>query len=172
MKKSFFASLAGTLFGGVLLVAGLALGAALPLPGGGSGPQLGDPVTNLFTLTQAYTMGRGLASSSSLSVSQTATQAACTQLSQAPAFALVTVGTSAATGSVCLPTANSGNWVVIFNATGQTIDLFTSVTSFTPGTADNINTVAGSSAYTGLTTHKTAICYAPSNGNWACGSIS
>lgn len=176
MKGSFFrnflASACGVVIGGMLLIGALAFGAALPLPGGGSGPQLGDPVTNLYTLTQAYTMGRGLANLGTLSASQTNSQTGCTQLSQAPQYSLVNVSTSSSTGALCLPTAYSGSWVVIANSTSQTINLYSSLVSFTPGTTDNINTSAGSSAYAGLTTHKVAICYAVANGSWFCGSVS
>lgn len=166
------ANAAGVVLGGVLLITGLALAAPLPLPGSGTGAGLGDPVSNIYTIIQAYTMGRGYQVSSSLSVSQSSGQSNCTQLSQVPAYALVTVGTSSGTGYICLPTAESGRFQVIFNATGSTIDIYSSAVSYTPGTTDNINTVAGTGAYTGLTTHKVAICYAPSNGNWACGSVS
>ncbi len=171
MKKSFLGSLFGTLLGGLLLAAGLALSAALPLPGV-TGPTLGDPVSNLYTLAKAYTQGSGLASSSALSVSQSSGQANCTQLAQGPGFALTNIGTSAGTGYVCLPTAYSGAWQVIYNSTGSTVDIYSSAVSFTPGTADTIDGTAGSTAYTGLTTKKVAICYAVANGSWACGSIS
>ena len=79
---------------------------------------------------------------------------------------------SSGTGYICLPTAYSGHWQIIANATGQTIDIYSSAASYVAGTADTINTSAGTSAYTGLTTHKTAICFAYANGAWACGSIS
>lgn len=167
--RNFLGGLAGSLIGGFMI--GLVFGAGLPLPGS-TGPSLGDPTTNLWSLTRAYTMGRDLASSSALSVSQTATQGACTQLAQIAQYALVNITTSAGTGSICLPTAVSGRWQVIFNNTGQTIDIFGSATTFTPGTQDTINNVTGSTAYTGLTTRKTALCFAIANGVWSCGSIS
>ena len=170
MRKSFIGSLTGTLLGGLLLLAGLALGGPLPQPGV-NGPSLGDPTSNLYSIITSYTMGRGLQVSPALSVSQSSGQANCTQLSQTPAYAIANVGTSAGTGYVCLPTALSGHWQVIANPTGQTIDLYSSATSYLPGTADTINTTAGGTAYAGLTTHKVTICFAYANGAWACGSI-
>lgn len=156
----------GGAFGLVLL--GALAHAALVTPGV-QGPWLGDFQTNLFTVVQAIQQDNGRNSHVGLSVSQTATQAACTQLDL---NGLQEVTTSAGTGSVCLPTAVAGKVVRIGNATTQTIDIFTSVASFTSGTADTINGTAGTSAYTGLTNGKIALCAAISNGKWYCGSIS
>ena len=171
MRKSFIGSALGTLFGGLLLLAGLALAGPLPQPSI-NGPSLGDPVSNLYSVITSYTMGRGLQVSPALSVDQSSGQSNCTQLSQTAAYAVANIGTSSGTGYVCLPTAYSGHWQIIANATGQTIDIYSSAASYVAGTADTINTSAGTSAYTGLTTHKTAICFAYANGAWACGSIS
>lgn len=78
MRKLFI------LFSG-LSVAALVVGwlhaAPLPLPGV-NGPYLGDQNNNLYVLTQSFERLAGLQNSAGLSVSQTATQAACTQLKQ------------------------------------------------------------------------------------------
>lgn len=164
LLRAFATGFCATL--GVLSFAALA--AQLPLPGT-NGPSLGDFTTNLYTLTQAYTQLARVGNHSSLSVSQTAGQANCTQLD---ANALQQIATSASTGYVCLPTAVSGKLVVVYNGTGQSVSIYSSASSFTSGTADTINGTAGSTAYTGMTTLKTAICAAVANGTWACGSIS
>ena len=150
------------------LGASYALAAQLPLPAV-NGPYLGDEQNNLWQLTTAYETSSGLQSTSGLSVSQTSAQANCTQLGSA---ALQEIKTSASTGYVCLPTAFSGRVIRIGNATGSTIDIYSSATSFTSGTTDTINTVAGTTAYTGLTTHISTTCFAPTNGAWYCASSS
>jgi hypothetical protein len=61
---------------------------------------------------------------------------------------------------------------MIGNGAGLTIDLYSSATSYVSGTADTINGTAGTTAYTGLTTGKNALCFAANNGAWYCGSIS
>lgn len=145
-----------------------AFAAQLPLPAV-NGPYLGDQLNNLYAITNAYIQGSGHGLHAGLSVSQTATQAACTQLDS---NVFQEVKTSAGTGSVCLPAAVSGKFIFIGNAAGQTIDLFGSATPFVSGTQDTINGTAGTSAYTGVTTGKSAICWAPANGAWYCGAIS
>jgi hypothetical protein len=152
---------------GLVLLGALAH-AALTLPGV-QGPYLGDSQTNLYTIVQAIQQDSGRNSTVALSVSQTATQAGCTQLDL---NGLQEVKTSAGTGNVCLPTAVAGKVVRIGNASGQTINIFGSARTFTPGTQDTINGTAGTTAYTGLTSGKTALCAAIANGTWYCGSIS
>jgi hypothetical protein len=168
--RSFGAAFALVLLGAVFA---LAVPTALPLPST-PGPFLGDFGNNLYTITQNYLAGSGHGATNLGSVSQTATQAACTQIgvSGQNDSTLYQVTTSAGTGSVCLPTAIAGRIVYVTNATGQTIDLFSNVVSYTSGTADTINTSAGTGAYTGLTTHKMAVCVAAVNGAWFCGSVS
>lgn len=144
----------------------------IPLPGSGNGPGLGDPLANIYTIIEGYTMGRGVAVSSSLSVSQSSGQSNCTQLSQQPSYLVAYVGTSSSTGYVCLPTAFSGRVQVIWMNLAQTLDIYSSAVSFTPGTTDTINTTAGSTPYTANTGKKMTICYAVQNGAWACGTIS
>ena len=162
LRKLFYAVL------GAVFTLGIVWAAQQPLPGV-NGPTLGDPLSNLYSLTQAYVNLAGLGNHTGLSVSQTSAQANCTQLDN---NALQNVSTSSSTGYVCLPTAYSGKVVMILNSTSSTIDIYSSAISFTPGTADTINTTAGTSAYTGLTTHKITICAAVANGAWGCGSIS
>lgn len=136
---------------------------------GTTGPWLGDNNFNINSLYVAHARLAGLGYNPALSVSQTSGQANCTQLNN---DALQEVKTSASTGYVCLPTAVSGKVVMIGNASGQTIDIYSSATSYTSGTADKINGTAGTSAYTGLTSGKSTVCFAANNGFWYCGSIS
>lgn len=165
--KAFGASFALVLLG-ALAYAGVT---SLPYPTI-NGPFLGDSFNNLYTITQAYVTGAGLGASDLGSVSQTSGQANCTSIPSTAQSALHQVTTSAATGYVCLPTAYAGKFVMVFNATGQTIDIYSNATSYVTGTTDKINETAGSTAYTGLTTHKMLVCYAAVGGHWGCGSIS
>ena len=153
---------------GLLALLGAATALQLPLPAV-NGPYLGDSLNNLYQLTLAYERAEGLQNSPGLSVSQTSGQANCTQLNLA---ALQEVKTSAGTGYVCLPTALSGKVVMIGNASTQTIDLYGSATTAVSGTQDTINGTTGTTAYTGLTSGKSALCFAASTGAWYCGSIS
>lgn len=149
-----------------LVMLGVVAHATIPLPNV-PGPSIGDANANIYSLTNAITLNNQLGFHSGLSVSQTATQAGCTQLDANP---LQEVKTSASTGSICLPTAVAGKQIQIGNASGQTIDIFGSATTFTSGTQDTINGTAGTSAYTGLTTGKNADCFSPTNGVWYCTS--
>jgi hypothetical protein len=144
---------------------------SLPLPAV-NGPYLGDFGNNLYAITSNYLAGSGIGSVDLGSVSQTSAQANCTTIASVNSSELHQVTTSAGTGYVCLPTANPGKVVAVYNATGQTIDIYSNATSFTNGTTDKINETAGTTPYTGLTTHKTLICVAAVGGHWGCGSIS
>lgn len=134
---------------------------------GTNGAWLGDSTFNIYTLWLAIHRGQGAGYSPALSVSQTSGQANCTQLST---DWFQEVKTSASTGYVCLPTAVAGKQVVIGNASGQTIDIYSSAVSFTSGTADTINGTAGTTPYTNLTSGKTSECFAANNGAWYCTS--
>lgn len=172
--RDFLLSLAGTLTAFALAFAGvsaLATPTSLPLPSI-NGPSIGDPLSNLYVFTSAYLAGNGYGASDLGSVSQTSGQSNCTSIASQNASMLHQVTTSAATGYVCLPTAYPGKVVTIYNATGQTIDIYSNAVSFVSGTTDKINETAGSTAYTGLTTHKTLVCTAAVGGHWGCGSIS
>lgn len=138
--------------------------AVLPTPQV-QGPFLGDQFTNIYSLQQAINFNNQQAFTATLSVSQTSGQANCTQLSNNP---VVNVSTSASTGYICLPFASGGRVVYIGNAAGQTINIYSSATSFVSGTADTINGTAGTTAYAGLTSGKNAICFTPANGTWNC----
>ena len=167
-----FARSLGAAFALVLLgaLAGvLATPTTLPLPSI-PGPFLGDFGNNLYTISQQYLAGQGHGALDLGSVSQTSGQANCTQIGVRGAndSMLFRVTTSAAAGYVCLPTAVAGRVVFISNATGQTINLYSNAVSFLTGTADTINTVAGTTLYAGLVTHATSICAAPVNGAWFC----
>lgn len=130
-----------------------------------NGPWLGDSFYNINSLFTATARDAGGGYAPALSVSQTATQLACTQL---PNDAFIEIKGSLGTGSVCLPQAIAGKRTTIANATTQTIDIFGTNTPFTVGTNDTINGVAGSSAYTGLSSGKNAVCFAANNGAWYC----
>lgn len=143
--------------------------AAALIPPAVNGPWLGDQNSNLFSIINAHIQGSGYGFRAGLSVSQTSAQANCTQLD---ANTLQEVKTSASTGYVCLPPAISGKVVMIGNGAGQTIDLYGSATPAVSGTQDTINGTTGTTPYTGLTTGKNALCFAPATGAWYCGSIS
>lgn len=155
-------------FGGAfaLVLLGVVAHATIPLPSV-NGPSLGDASANIYSIVNAITQNSQMGFSSGLSVSQTSGQANCTQLGS---NALQEIKTSAAAGYVCLPTAVAGKEVLIANATGQTINVYSSAASFASGTADTINGTAGTTAYTGLTTGKNADCFVPANGAWYCAS--
>jgi len=166
MRKvsNFLSGLAGAVLGSLLLASAAvwAVPTTLPLPAI-QGPYLGDFGNNLYAITQAYGQGQGHFVTSGLSVSQTNTQAACTNLSSGDIFQQIT--TSASTGSACLPAAAAGRMIFVLNATGQTVDLYGNAAA-----GDTINQVAGSTAYAGLTTGKLAICAAAVAGKWNCGT--
>lgn len=91
-------------------------------------------------------------------------QASCVALTQP----LNEVATTAASTGVCLPTAVAGRIVMIWNAGANTLSVYGSNTPFSAaGTADTINGTAGSSAYS-VTTTKSALCFSPANGKYAC----
>jgi hypothetical protein len=165
--RSFGAAFALVLLGAVFA---LAVPTALPLPST-PGPFLGDFGNNLYTITQNYLAGSGHGAVNLGSVSQTATQAACTPITPQNDSKLYVITTSAGTGSVCLPTANAGKEVIISNASGSTVDLFGSNTFAVSGTQDTINGSAGNNAYNKLITLMTAICVAPVTGKWNCGAF-
>ena len=133
---------------------------------GSTGAWLGDSNFKIYTLWRANNQNAGHAYTSGISASQTSAQANCTQLSS---DALQQVSTSASTGYVCLPTAVSGKIIMIAMVPAQTLDIYSSATSYVSGTADTINGTAGSTAYTANTgTNKQTICFAPNNGAWSC----
>lgn len=171
--KSFLKGFAGALAGAALgfCAAALAVPTTLPLPGI-NGPSIGDPLSNLYTLTSSYLAGSGYGAADLGSISQTSAQANCTSIASNNSSMLHQATTSASTGYVCLPTAFPGKVVWIANKTGQTVDLYSNATSYVPGTTDKINGTAGTTAYTGLTSGKTAVCIVPVGGLWYCGSIS
>jgi len=137
--------------------------ATLSLPGV-NGPFLGDQNTNLYSVANAINNNNQLAFTPAISASQTVGQANCTQLTTP----LNDVTISASTGYVCLPTATAGRVVWIYNPTGQTVDIYSSATSFVSGTADTINGQPGTTAYAKMTTGLSVTCFAAANGAWAC----
>jgi hypothetical protein len=133
---------------------------------GVTGAWLGDSNFNIYTLWVAHARDAGHGYTSGISASQTSAQANCTQLNN---DAMQQVSTSASTGYVCLPTAVSGKVVFIAMVPSQTLDIYSSATSYVSGTADTINGTAGTTAYTGNTGgNKQTICFTPNNGAWSC----
>ncbi len=132
---------------------------------GTTGPWLGDVTFNIWNIFRAIARDDGHGFAPSLSVSQTDTQAGCTQLN---ADAFQQISTSASTGSVCLPAGSAGRRVTISNVTTQTIHIYGNATATVSGTPDSINGTAGSSAYAGLTTGKMSICSTVNAGIWFC----
>ena len=133
---------------------------------GVTGPWLGDNYFNIYTIWRAYVTAGGMSYTSGISASQTSGQANCTVLNS---DAMQEIKTSASTGYVCLPTAVAGKEVLIGNATGQTIDLYSNATSYVAGTADTINGTAGTTPYTGLSGSNYQVqCDAIANGAWYC----
>lgn len=162
-----------TVFSSLVLAFGLAtwLHAASLQPPAINGPWLGDQNTNLYSVTKAIILGSGFGTGAAITtISQTSGQSNCTQTGLTNMMHYLE--TSAGTGYICLPTALSGRLVLYLNATGQTIDVYSSATSYTSGTADTINGTAGTTPYTGLTNGKNLLCFSPANGIWACGAIS
>ena len=151
---------------GVLLASlAVATAASLSLPAV-NGPYLGDQIDNLYGIYQAFIQTAGHGATSVTTISQTSTQANCTQLGS---NSLQQLKTSASTGYVCLPTALQGKVVMISNATGQSIDIYGSATEAVSGTEDYINGTIGTTAYTGLTSSEAlTICMSPVNGFWYC----
>ena len=150
--------------GFALVMLGFVAHATIPLPGD-TGPSLGDPSANIYSLTNAITLNNQMGYTSGISVSQTSAQANCTQLNNNP---LQEIKTSASTGYVCLPTATPGRQMQIGNATTQTIDIYGSAATFVSGTQDTINGTTGTTPYTGLTSGKNADCFSPTGGAWYC----
>jgi hypothetical protein len=160
LGRGFGAAFALVLLG--FLVAKAA--SVLPLPGT-NGPSLGDPTTNIYSIEQSLQNNTFSNYSSVTTVSTTLTQAGCTQLNGGMTFLTATLG---GTGSVCLPTAKPAADVYIANNTGQTVNIYSSVTSWSSTQTDAINGTTGTTAYTNMTNGKSAECFAPAGGSWWC----
>lgn len=171
MKKILaFGRAFGASFGLVLLGFIVANASAL-VPAAVNGPWLGDNLSNIWSLTNAHILGSGYGVGNAITtIDQSSGQSNCTATGNANM--LHYLKTSASTGYICLPTANSGRFILYLNATGQTIDVYGSNTSFVPGTQDTINGTTGSTAYTAMVSGKNLLCFSPANGLWACGVIS
>lgn len=146
----------GVALGLTIVGAGLAF-AVLPTP------DQGLRLTDWFSLQQAIT-NRNQTGFASLTPGAANTQSTCASV----VTPMVSITTSVANGSICLPTATGGREVFIANGSGQTVNTFTSNSPFTVGTADTINGSPGSTAYTSLTTGKNLHCFTPANGSWFC----
>ena len=170
MKALSFARAFGAAFALVLVgfLAGHA-GSVLPLPSA-SGPSLGDPTTNLYSVTQALQNNTTSNFFSFTTITVAAGQTTSTQLQPGFNFLTAAVGV---TPTMALPTAKPGSDIQIINNTGVGLALFGSATPFTPGGQDYINNVigntlnAGGSAY-GVGNGKVAQCVVPQGGNWWC----
>src|SRR5271154_4331990 len=123
MKLLQFGRSFGAAFALVLMGCVFALAATSPYWGSMNpsvtGAWLGDANFNIYTLWVAHNHNAGLSYTSLTTISQTSTQANCTQLTADGVFAATT---SASTGYVCLPTAVAGKITMISNPSGHTID--------------------------------------------------
>lgn len=170
MRMLRFARAAGAAFALVLFGAAFGMAAVSPYwqgqTPGSTGAWLGDSTFNINSLWRAHVTGAGMSYTSLTTISQTSAQANCTQINP---DAMVEAKTSAATGYLCLPSAVAGKVVMIGNASGQTIDLYSSATPGVPGGAtDTINGTAGTTAYTSMSSGKNTVCFAANNGAWYC----
>lgn len=134
---------------------------------GTNGPWLGDNFYNINTLFTAQARDTGGGFSPNVSISQTVSQAGCTNAGN---DAFIEIKTNATAGALCLPTAIAGKRTTIGNASGVTLTIFSNLVSFTPGTTDTINGAAGSSGYVMAAVNTLAVCAAANNGAWYCSS--
>lgn len=128
-----------------------------------NGPSLGSQNINPFTLATAIA-NNNQQNFATIVPGAANTQSTCTVV----ATPLVNIASSVANGSICLPKAIGGQTIKVLNTSGQTVNTFGSNSPFTTGTQDTINGTAGSTAYTGLTTGLSMVCFAPANGVWGC----
>lgn len=154
------------LFG--LIVAARA-GSVLPLPSV-TGPTLGDPTTNLYSIMQALQNNTTSNYYSFTTLTVNAGPNTATQLQYGFNFLTAASGT---TPSLVLPTAKPGAQILIANNTAQNLAIYASVSPYTVGLTDSINGTVGSTAYVPLTGTnggfaKTVDCIAPQGGNWWC----
>ena len=139
-----------------LVFLGFVAHAALTLPD--TGLRLGD----IYSITKAINQLNQAAFTAGQTANNAASRANCTAITN-PLNEFTTV---ASTGSVCLPTATAGSIVFIANAGSNTMNVYSSNSPFTAGTADKINGTLGSTAYTSLTTGKNGWFISPANGKW------
>ena len=147
-------------------------GSVLPLPGI-SGPSLGDPTTNLFSIEGSLQNNTFSNFSSFTTLTVSAANTTSTVLNTGFTLLTAAVGT---TGTLMLPTAKPGTNVLVANNTAQIVILYgNGVSPFTPGGIDYVNGFAFSaaaanpygSAYV-VTNGTTVNCFVPQGGNWWC----
>lgn len=141
----------------------------IPLPSV-SGPSLGDPTSNLYTVIQGLQNNTYVNSFSYTTITVAAGQTTSTVLQYGMNFLTAAVGTTA---TMVMPTAKPGAELFIANNTGQGVALFGSNTPFVTGSQDFINNVAGNTVAAtppyGIGTSKTVVqCFVPQGGNWWC----
>ncbi len=139
-------------------------GSVLPLPSV-SGPSLGDPTTNLYSVVQQLQLNQTSNFTSFTTLTVGAGALTSTQLQ--PGFNLLTAA-SGTTPGVTLPTAKPGSDVSVSNNTGQGLNIFAGAQPFTPNGVDYINNVAGTTPYVNTSNGKTAQCISPQGGSWWC----
>lgn len=76
------------------------------------------------------------------------------------------VTSSVSSGSICLPPAGSGRQIYIQNATGNSIQVFGSLTPAVSG-GDTLNGTAGSTGLA-VTAGQNIDCFTATTGAWAC----
>mgnify|MGYP001605046248 CR=1 FL=1 len=139
-----------------------------------SGPSLGDPNTNLDSITQGLQNNTfsNFFSFTTLTIAAGNTTSTLIQ----PGFNFLTAAVGA-TGTMIMPTAKPGANVIIVNNTGANVLLFgNSANPFTPGGIDYVEGAISSGTSTlatatyVLTNGLSADCYAPQGGNWWCQS--
>ncbi len=148
-------------------------GSVLPRPSV-TGPSLGDPTTNIDSITQALQNNTfsNFFSYTTLTVAAGNTTSTLIQ----PGFNYLTAAVGV-TATMLMPTAKPGANVIIVNNTGVSVDLLGNGNNpFTPGGIDyvNGNVSAGTSTVAAgvyvLTNGFSADCFAPQGGNWWCQS--
>ncbi len=144
-------------------------GSVLPLPSV-SGPSLGDPTTNIYSIVQQLQNNTTSNFTSFTTLATVAGQATSTAIPYGFSFLTAAV---AITGSISLPTAKPGADISIVNNTGVGVAIFGSTSPFTPGGQDYINNVIGNTLNAGggpyfLGNGKTTQCIVPQGGFWWC----
>ncbi len=147
-------------------------GSVLPLPSV-SGPSLGDPTSNIYSIIQQLQLNTTSNFTSFTTLTVAAGPLTATQLQYGFNFLTAASGT---TVSVVLPQAKPGAQILIANGTSQGIQVFAAVpTSTLPGSGagsfDYINGSIGTTAYVNTSlTAKTVDCIVPVLGSWWCSS--
>ena len=175
MLKSLLRNIANWTMGAVIF-AGVSAAIASNITGGPVGvppiPATGPGMVD-GTWLNVLAGGQNFSYQSGITAKAGGTQALATQLPVG--IYLIEVDTVATTGdSVALPQCFQGSSLLIRNAGSGTLYVYGNVANnplLSTATADTINAVAGSTAYT-LTTNTNAIFFCAKNGAWSAGKIS